>query len=208
MGELDWMARRGRSRGRLLSRDGSGASVSARPVSFPLVEGELVMGEVLLSPVRSFSVVTTSVFESVQAHLWWLGLSVLVGAALWGACGVWWRRRARVALGSRTVVDLVPSRGFDPSVEEIGRHVARLARVPAAVGWLPRRASGVRMRHVSVEGRLATRLEGPARAAGLLRLSSFPDVDVLDADRGSGEVRPIRFTNIAPLSVPDDGQES
>ncbi|MFE5947178.1 hypothetical protein [Streptomyces sp. NPDC056480] len=173
-----------------------------------LVEGERVMGEVLISPIRSLSAVTASVIENVQAHLWWLGLSMLVGVALWGACGAWWRRRVRAALGSRTVVDLVPSRGFDPSVEEIGRHAARLARVSAAVGWLPRRASGVRMRHVSIEGRLATRLEGPTRAAGLLRLSSFPNVDVLEADRGSGEVRPVRFTNIAPLRVPDDGQES
>ncbi|MCX5231481.1 hypothetical protein [Streptomyces sp. NBC_00233] len=165
------------------------------------------MGEVLLSPVRSLSAVAASVVESVQAHLWWLALSVLAGAALWGTCWVWWRRRARAALGCRTVVDLVPSRGFDPSVEEIGRHAARLARVPAAAGWLPRRASGVRMRHVSVEGKLATRLEGPARAAGLLRLSSFPDVDVLEADRSRSELRPIRFTNIAPLSVTDEGQE-
>ncbi|MDV5143254.1 hypothetical protein R1T08_02745 [Streptomyces sp. SBC-4] len=165
------------------------------------------MGEVLLAPVRSLSAVAASVIENVQAHLWWLGLPVLAGAVLWGVCRVWWRRRAHAALGHRTVVDLVPSRGFDPSVEEIGRHAARLARVPAAAGWLPRRASGVRMRHVSVEGKLATRLEGPTRAAGLLRLSSFPDVDVLEADRGRSEVRPIRFTNIAPLGVTDNGQE-
>ncbi|MFE6782098.1 hypothetical protein ACFVFF_07540 [Streptomyces sp. NPDC057680] len=165
------------------------------------------MGDVLLGPSRSLSAVTVSVTGYVEAHLWWLGLSVVVAAALWGACWVWWRRRARAALRSRTVVDLVPTRDFDPSVEEIGRHAARLARVPAASGWLPRRASGVRMRHMSVEGKLATRLEGPARAAGLLRLVSFPDVDVLEVGRSHGELRPIRFANIPPLNVTDNGNE-
>lgn len=88
------------------------------------------MDEPLFAPVTSVSGVAASVVESVQAHQWWLGLSVLAGAALWGGCWVWWRRRTLAALGCRTVVDLVPSRGFDPSVEEIGRHAARLARVP------------------------------------------------------------------------------
>ncbi|MFG2774766.1 hypothetical protein [Streptomyces sp. NPDC048350] len=166
------------------------------------------MGEVLLGPFTDLTTVATSVMQGVRAHVWWLVPSVLLAAGLWGATWVWWWRRAHAALGCRTVVDLVPSAGFDPSVEGIGRHAARLARVPAAAGWLPRRASGVRMRHRSVEGKLATRLEGPARSAGLLRLPSFPDVDVLEADHGGDDVRPIRFTNIAPLSATDDEQES
>ncbi|MFD4392888.1 hypothetical protein [Streptomyces sp. NPDC058495] len=142
----------------------------------------------------------TEVAESVRPCLWWLVLLGAAGAVGWVAGWVWWLRRARTALECRTVVDLVPSRDFDPSAEEIGRHAARLARVPAAAGWLPRRASGVRMRHWSEGGRLATRLEGPAQSAGLLRLPSFPDVEVLEADRAGGDVRPVRFAGVAPLA--------
>ncbi|MFG2645931.1 hypothetical protein ACGFYP_33740 [Streptomyces sp. NPDC048370] len=165
------------------------------------------MGEVLLGPFTDLTAVATSALKSVWAHLWLLMSTALLATGLWGAAWVWWRRRARAALECRTVVDLVPSAGFDPSMEGIGRHAARLARVPTAAGWLPRRASAVRIQHGSVEGKLATRLEGPAQSAGLLRLQSFPDVDVVEADRGVGEVRPIRFANIAPLGVTDDEQE-
>ncbi|MFJ8133379.1 hypothetical protein [Streptomyces hydrogenans] len=140
------------------------------------------------------------VVENVRLHLWWLGLLGAVGAMAWAAGWVWWSRRARTALGCRMAVDLVPSRDFDPSAEEIGRHAARLARVPAAAGWLPRRASGVRMRHWSDGGRLAARLEGPAQSAGLLRLPSFPDVEVLEAGRVGGALRPVRFVGVAPLA--------
>ncbi|MEU8883905.1 hypothetical protein [Streptomyces hydrogenans] len=142
----------------------------------------------------------TEVAESARSYLWWLVPLGAAGAVGWAAGRVWWLRRARAMLGCRTVVDLVPSRDFDPSAEEIGRHAARLARVPTVAGWLPRRASGVRMRHWSDGGRLATRLEGPAQSAGLLRLPSFPDVEVLEADRPGGAVRPVRFAGVAPLA--------
>ncbi|MEU3401785.1 hypothetical protein [Streptomyces filamentosus] len=140
------------------------------------------------------------VVEGVRSYVGWLVLLGAVGGVGWVAGWVWWLRLARTALGSRAVVDLVPSRDFDPSAEEIGRHAARLARVPAAAGWIPRRASGVRMRHWSDGGRLATRLEGPAQSAGLLRLPSFPDVEVLEAGRTGGGVQPVRFAGVAPLA--------
>ncbi|MFF6888616.1 hypothetical protein ACFY9F_36180 [Streptomyces sp. NPDC012421] len=148
----------------------------------------------------TLSSLVTDVVESARPYLWWLLLLGAAGAMGWASGWVWWLRRARTALGCRTVVDLVPSRDFDPSGEEIGRHAARLARVPAAAGWIPRRASGVRMRHWSDGGRLATRLEGPAQSAGLLRLPSFPDVEVLEAGRSGGAVRPVRFAGVAPLA--------
>ncbi|MFC9486592.1 hypothetical protein ACFTZM_10995 [Streptomyces hydrogenans] len=148
----------------------------------------------------TFPPLVMGVVGSVRPHLWWLVLLGAASAVGWAAGWVWWLRRARTALGCRTVVDLVPSRDFDPSAEEIGRHAARLARVPAAAGWLPCRASGVRMRHWSEGGRLATRLEGPTQSAGLLRLPSFPDVEVLEADRPRGAVRPVRFAGVAPLA--------
>ncbi|MGW6564961.1 hypothetical protein [Streptomyces sp. NPDC054975] len=165
------------------------------------------MGEALLAPFTDFTTVAASVAENLWAHLWWLVPSALLCAGLWGAAYVWWRRRARLALAHRVAVDLLPSAAFDPSAEGIERHAARLARVPAAAGWLPRRATAVRMRHRSVDGKLATRLEGPGHAAGLLRLPSFPDVDVRETSRAGIEVRPVRFTNIPPMTGMTDDEE-
>ncbi|MEE1805182.1 hypothetical protein [Streptomyces sp. BE133] len=113
-------------------------------------------------------------------------------------------------LRERAAVSLVPAAGFDPSLEEIERHAARLARVPAVVGWAPERALGVRIRLSSDESRLSYRLEGPARAAALLRLRSFPDVDVLDVvdPKGHDEVPLIWFDGVPPLGKEDhDGDE-
>ncbi|MFB7428809.1 hypothetical protein ACFC0K_36615 [Streptomyces hydrogenans] len=148
----------------------------------------------------TFPFLVTGVVEGIRPYVSWLVLLGTAGAMGWVAGWVWWLRRARVALVCRMAVDLVPSKDFDPSAEEIGRHAARLARVPAAAGWIPRRASGVRMRHWSDGRRLATRLEGPAQSAGLLRLPSFPDVEVLEAGRAGGAVQPVRFAGVAPLA--------
>ncbi|MFB8211128.1 hypothetical protein [Streptomyces sp. NPDC056010] len=141
--------------------------------------------------------------ESLAPHsVWWLGLFPAAGIVLGAAGWVRWRRRGQAALKCRTAVDLVPAYEFDPSMVEIERHAARLARVPAESGWPPRRAAGVRVRHWSVDGNLATRLEGPDQSAYLLRLPSFAAVEVLEADRSaSTETRPIRFTEVDPVSA-------
>ncbi|MGW2182680.1 hypothetical protein ACWCXX_32295 [Streptomyces sp. NPDC001732] len=141
------------------------------------------------------------------ARWWWVGAAVAT-VCMWLWARRWWLRRARTLLRGRAVVTLVPAAGFDPSLEEIERHAARLARVPAVTGWAPKRAVGVRIRLSSEEGRLSYRLEGPARAAALLRLRSFPDVDVVDARAGGDEVPRIRFDGVPPLGTDDhDGDE-
>ncbi|MGY3056734.1 hypothetical protein ACVWZD_000979 [Streptomyces sp. TE3672] len=139
---------------------------------------------------------------------WWLMSSAVAAMCVWLWARRWWLRRARTMLRDRAVVSLVPAAGFDPSLEEIDRHAARLARVPAVVGWAPKRAVGVRIRLSSDESRLSYRLEGPARAAALLRLRSFPDVDVVEPGAGNDEVPRIRFDGVPPLEPDDhDGDE-
>ncbi|MGW4984050.1 hypothetical protein [Streptomyces mirabilis] len=140
-----------------------------------------------------------SLVSWVLAYAWWLTAAVVASTGGWAAGWAWWRGRARTVLRQRAVVVLVPSAGFDPSEEAIERHAARLARVPAAAGWVPARASGVRIRHLCVDGRLACRLEGPGHATALLRLPAFPDVDVMDAVAGDREAVRIRFEGVPPL---------
>ncbi|WP_331727803.1 hypothetical protein [Streptomyces sp. NBC_01176] len=142
-----------------------------------------------------------------HAYTWWLAAAAAGGTGGWAAGWAWWHGRARTVLRRRAVVELVPSAGFDPSEEAIERHAARLARVPAAAGWVPARASGVRIRHLCVDGKLACRLEGPAHATALLRLPAFPDVDVMDAVPGDhGDIR-IRFEGIPPLGEQAHGDD-
>ncbi|MFE2470297.1 hypothetical protein [Streptomyces mirabilis] len=140
----------------------------------------------------------------VREYVWWLTAAVAASTGGWAAGWVWWHGRARTVLRRRAAVELVPSAGFDPSEEAIERHAARLARVPAAAGWIPARAGGVRIRHLCVDGKLACRLEGPAYATALLRLPAFPDVDVMDAVPGDHEVVRIRFEGVPPLGEQDD----
>ncbi|MFJ4576851.1 hypothetical protein ACIP4W_36705 [Streptomyces sp. NPDC088846] len=138
---------------------------------------------------------------------WWVMGAAVAAMCVWLWARRWWLRRARTVLRDRAVVALVPAADFAPSLEEIERHAARLARVPAVVGWAPERALGVRIRLSSDEGRLSYRLEGPARAAALLRLRSFPDVDVVNPE-GHDEVPLIWFDGVPPLGMEDhDGDE-
>ncbi|WP_327713685.1 hypothetical protein OG912_37960 (plasmid) [Streptomyces sp. NBC_00464] len=158
-----------------------------------------------LSPVGGFD--PGWVPESLWGDRWWVLANAAAAACVWGCARWWWIRRARAMLLDRSVVALVPAAGFDPSLEEIERHAARLARVPAVVGWAPERAVGVRIRLSSEEGRLSYRVEGPGRAAALLRLRSYPDVDVVDPGVRH-EVSRIRFDGVPPLGSDDhDGDE-
>ncbi|MEU2026938.1 hypothetical protein ABZ565_33095 [Streptomyces sp. NPDC016469] len=145
--------------------------------------------------------------EAVWGVRWWALAVVVGGAAVWGGAWWWWLRRARVMLSGRTVVALVPAAGFDPSPEEIDRHAARLARVPAVVGWAPRRAMGVRLRLSSTQSRLSYRLEGPSQAAALLQLQDFASVDVVDP-YARHEVPRIRFDGVPPLPRQSDVEKA
>lgn len=141
------------------------------------------------------------VLAVAEAHGWWLVTAAVCGASVCAAGWVWWRRRAARELRRRVTFDLVPAATFDPSLEEVTRRAAQLGRVSAASGVLPRRAAAVRFRTACVEGKLASQVEGPARAAGVLRLSPYPQVQVVDAGTARRpKVGPISFDGAAPLA--------
>ncbi|MEV5776608.1 ATP/GTP-binding protein [Streptomyces antimycoticus] len=102
----------------------------------------------------------------------WLVLAALVlyGLSEWIA-----RRLADRATGRRMAVELVPSRRFDPSPEEIFRYGAQLSRAAVAgPWWTPRRAKAVRVRMRADGSRpLSYRVEGPASAVHLLRTTPY-----------------------------------
>ncbi|MBB1261976.1 hypothetical protein [Streptomyces alkaliterrae] len=101
----------------------------------------------------------------------------------------------------RVRVVLVPADGFDPKLEEIGWFADQLAQVPAAAGAVPRRAAGVRVRLFCEGGQLGYAVEGPQRAAALLRTSAYADVEVGSGQEKSGGVPRIRFEGVPPVSA-------
>lgn len=131
---------------------------------------------------------------------WWLAGAALLAAVVWWGVYRWWRARAVQSLRDRVTVDLVPSVGFAPDLATVGWFAGQLSRVPAAAGVLQRRASAVRVRLACQEGQLAYRLEGPARAKSVLRLSAYPGVEVVETGE-QPELPRIHFEGAPPLGA-------
>ena len=87
--------------------------------------------------------------------------------------------RAR-RLGQRSAVAMVPTRTFDPTLEEVLRFANQLVRTrPATRHLSPRGASAVRVRLMSIPGGgLVTEVEGPARSQSVVRLGCYGEVDL------------------------------
>ncbi|MFD9540857.1 ATP/GTP-binding protein [Streptomyces sp. NPDC060022] len=108
-------------------------------------------------------------------YAWLLGL---IGAIAGGAWVVVERRLSVAALERRTYVELLPSRQFEASGEEIGRFGAQLVRAAGAgPWWTPRSARTVRVR-LRADGSkpLTYRVEAPASARHLLLQTPYARV--------------------------------
>ncbi|MEV6796406.1 ATP/GTP-binding protein [Streptomyces sp. NPDC051320] len=118
-------------------------------------------------------------FQWAAAHWYWFALCVAVVAG--GTQNVI-RRLAGKASQERMVLELVPSRQFNPSVEEIFRRGVQLSRACGALPWwAPARNRAVRIR-LRADGStaLSYRIEGPAGAERLLTSTPFgPHVRVV-----------------------------
>lgn len=116
-------------------------------------------------------------------------LHLVLEAAAWTAAavcsatlliGILKRRATARALRTRIRLSVLPTETFDPNEEEVLRYAHQLTRVHRAVlGFLDRPASAVRIRLESMsDGRVAYLLEGPARAASVLRVGGYEDVEI------------------------------
>ncbi|WP_443044837.1 ATP/GTP-binding protein [Streptomyces sp. Go40/10] len=111
-------------------------------------------------------------------HWYLLALAV---AVCWGVGELVVRRLAAKASAERMALELVSTRHFDPSLEEIFRRGVQLARASTSMPWwAPRRAKAVQIR-LRADGTapLRYRIEGPAGGERLLSITPFgPDVTV------------------------------
>ncbi|MFF4361040.1 ATP/GTP-binding protein [Streptomyces sp. NPDC001604] len=112
-------------------------------------------------------------------HHWYL--LALAVAVCWGVSEWVVRRLAAKGSAQRMALELVSTRHFDPSLEEIFRRGAQLARASTAMPWwAPRRSKTVQIR-LRADGStpLRYRIEGPAGGERLLSITPFgPDVTV------------------------------
>ena len=102
-------------------------------------------------------------------------VAVVVAMLTWGRAKLRSRR-----LGQRSAVAMVPTRTFDPSLEEVLRFANQLVRTrPATRHLSPRGASAVRVRLMSLPGGgLVSEVEGPARSESVVRLGCYGEVDL------------------------------
>ncbi|MFJ9752330.1 ATP/GTP-binding protein [Streptomyces chartreusis] len=110
---------------------------------------------------------------------WWV--VAVAAVAVWAAAEAVVRRLARRASAERMALELIPSRHFDPGLEEIFRRGVQLARASTSMPWwAPRRAKTVQIRmRADGSSPLTYRVEGPAGGERLLSITPFgPDVTV------------------------------
>ncbi|MFD7444058.1 ATP/GTP-binding protein [Streptomyces sp. NPDC059909] len=119
--------------------------------------------------------------EWLADHWYLLALAV---ATAWGVGEAVVRRLALKASAERMALELVPSRHFDPGLEEIFRRGVQLARASTSMPWwAPRRTKAVRIRlRADGSSPLRYRIEGPAGGERLLSITPFgPAVTVTKA---------------------------
>ncbi|MCZ4098078.1 hypothetical protein [Streptomyces sp. H39-C1] len=148
--------------------------------------------------------VPQQIVASLGAHRWWVAGGVLLAGAVWAAAAGWWRQRAAAALRDRVAFELVPAATFEAGPSELRWSAGQIASVRAACGPMPRRAVATRLRTTYTDSKMRTLLEGPARAASLLRMPGYTDVEVVPAHLGSGrpKVPRIRFEGAPPRPAP------
>ncbi|MGW7385307.1 ATP/GTP-binding protein [Streptomyces sp. NPDC054794] len=115
---------------------------------------------------------------------WWV--MALASGAVWAAGEAVVRHLARKASAERMALELVPSRHFDPGLEEIFRRGVQLARASTSMPWwAPRRSKSVQIRlRADGSNPLRYRIEGPAGGERLLSITPFgPAVTVNRAPR-------------------------
>ncbi|PVC82002.1 hypothetical protein [Streptomyces sp. CS014] len=140
------------------------------------------------------------VFGFVLGHAEWVVGLPVAALAVWAASAVWQRRWAVRELRSRARFELVPAVTFDPALPDVGQAAARLAGAKAATGALPSRAAALRIRaSAGEEGRLRYEWEGSERAASVLRLPGYRQVEVLAADAIRDRAMRVRFEGADPL---------
>ncbi|MFF3350914.1 ATP/GTP-binding protein [Streptomyces sp. NPDC002779] len=118
----------------------------------------------------------------VITYWWVVGLAAV---AVWAVGEAAVRHLARKASAERMALELVPSRHFDPGLEEIFRRGVQLARASTSMPWwAPRRSKAVQIRlRADGSAPLRYRVEGPAGGERLLSITPFGEAVTVNRAR-------------------------
>ncbi|MEU5959318.1 hypothetical protein [Streptomyces sp. NPDC047525] len=123
------------------------------------------------------------------SNAWWIAVLALgVGGAL--GTGRWLLCRSSMA--ERTALEVLPTTGFDPKVEEVVRFGHQIARAHKSVSrWLfsPPRGTAVRVQFTCSGGALSMRVEGPTKAMSVLRHQGYAQVEMRPVETGANAAR-------------------
>lgn len=127
-----------------------------------------------------------------EGNLWWVALVAVTAVIGFHA---FQRILSRETLGNRRAYEVLPTTGFDPVLEDVLRFSRQLARAQRSTSrWtlLPAYASAMRVRLLSDGGPLTLRVEGPARAAAVLRHQGYAGCELRAvADDAATPDRPL-----------------
>lgn len=141
-----------------------------------------------------------TIADAAVSHTVWIVSVGMVALLCWAASAVWWRSRAVQALAGRSRFSMVPAASFDPKLADVGQAASRLGQARAAAGPIPQRAAATRIwMTAGTDGQLEYGWEGPERAASVLRLPGYRQVEVLTADAARDRSATVRFEGVPPL---------
>ncbi|MEV4506634.1 hypothetical protein [Streptomyces klenkii] len=91
----------------------------------------------------------------------------------------------RLLKQGRLAFELLPTNGFDPGLEDVLRFAKGIAQAQRTISrwaFTPARGTAMRVRLVSSGGPLSLRVEGPARAASVLRHQGYAQCELRAVD--------------------------
>lgn len=101
------------------------------------------------------------------------------------------RRSEQRSLTGRVTYELLPTDSFEPSAQAVLRLAAQLSRVRPAVSLAPRRSCSLRVTVATgSDGLVHHRISGPAKAASVLRLASYSQVELRRLEAGQ-DIDPV-----------------
>ncbi|MFI1258951.1 hypothetical protein ACH4U6_34970 [Streptomyces netropsis] len=116
-------------------------------------------------------------------NAWWIAL--LAAAILAATQTLRHLVTRRLLKQGRLAFELLPTNGFDPGVEDVLRFAKGIAQAQRSVSrwaFTPARGTAMRVRLQSAGGPLTLRVEGPARAASVLRHQGYAQCELRAVD--------------------------
>jgi hypothetical protein len=137
---------------------------------------ELIDGAI--SVLQDLPVHAEQLVQWTLSNAWWIALLVF---AVCGAVGTGRFLASRRPLADRGALELLPTTGFDPKVEEVIRFAHQLTRAHKSISrwnFTPARGTAIRIRFNCPGGLLTMRMEGPSKALSVLRHQGYAQCEI------------------------------